>query len=89
MRDTSSTIDIQSFLPIILLLLFLVIPYMLKNLGRYTSAGKNLDRFPEKPRDSMHPETMHDYLDEPPVRTDYERVDKDSVSSKPITPKWF
>jgi hypothetical protein len=89
MRETSYTIDINSFIPIILILFFFIIPYVLKNLGRYTSSGKYTDRPAEKPRDSMHPETMHDYIEEPPVGRDYENFSKESFSNKPITPKWF
>jgi hypothetical protein len=89
MERTSFAIDINSFLPIILLLLFLVLPGLLKRLGQYTAAGKDAHRPPEQEREAMHEERMREYLEEPPISTDYERTQKESFSNKPIHPKWF
>jgi hypothetical protein len=89
MGKNSFAIDINSLLPIILLLLFLVLPSLLKRLGQYTAAGKNADRSPEQEREVMPEERMREYLEEPPIRNDYERTQKESFSNKPIHPKWF
>jgi hypothetical protein len=89
MSRNSFAIDFNSFLPIILLLLFLVLPAILKRLGQYTAAGKNADRPPEQEREAMPEERMHEYLEGPPIRHDYERTKKESFSNKPINPKWF
>lgn len=89
MERNSFAIDTNSFLPIILLLLFLVLPALLKRLGQYTAAGKNADRPPEQEREAMTEERMHEYLEGPPIRKDYERINKESFSNKPIHPKWF
>jgi hypothetical protein len=89
MERTSFAIDINSLLPIILLLLFLVLPGLLKRLGQYTAAGKNADRSSEQEHEAMPEERMREYLEEPPLRHDYERTSKESFSNKPIHPKWF
>ena len=81
--DTRLANDINSLLPIIVLLLFLVIPYVLKVLGRRTSAGRG-DEPPEE-HDASGGTPMQDEHPGPPVRHDYEQPDR----SKPITPKWF
>lgn len=89
MERNSFAIDTNSFIPIILLLLFLVLPALLKRLGHYTAAGKNADRPPEQEREAMTEERMHEYLEGPPIRKDYEHINKESFSNKPIHPKWF
>jgi hypothetical protein len=89
MERHSFAIDINSFLPIILLLLFLVLPALLKRLGQYTAAGKDAGRPPEQGREAMLEERMHEYLEEPPIGHDYERTQKETFSNKPIHPKWF
>ena len=66
MERTSFAIDINSLLPIILLLLFLVLPALLKRLGQYTAAGKDANRPPEQEREAMPEERMHEYFEEPP-----------------------
>jgi hypothetical protein len=89
MGRNSFAIDINSFLPIVLLVLFLVLPALLKRLGQYTAAGKNADRPSEQEREVMPEERLHEYLEEPSIRNDYERTGKESFSNKPIHPKWF
>jgi hypothetical protein len=89
MGRTSFAIDVNSLLPIILLLLFLVLPALLKRLGQYTAAGKDANRPPEQEREATPEERMREYLEEPPIRNDYERTSKESFSNKPINPKWF
>jgi len=89
MERTSFAIDINSLLPIILLLLFLVLPGLLKRLGQYTAAGKDAHRPSEQEREDMPEERMREYLEEPPMRNDYDHSRKESFSNKPIHPKWF
>jgi hypothetical protein len=89
MGRTSFAIDINSLLPIILLFLFLVLPALLKRLGQYTAAGKDVNRPSEQEREATPEERMHEYLEEPTIRHDYERTSKESFSNKPIHPKWF
>ncbi len=84
-----TSIDINSLLPIILLLLFLVLPALLKRLGQYTAAGKDANKPPEQDREAQPEERMHDYFEEPPIGHDYERTQKETFSNKPIHPKWF
>ena len=89
MERTSFAVDINALLPIILLLLFLVLPGLLKRLGQYTAAGKDAHRPSEQEREAMPEERMREYLEEPPMRNDYDRSRKESFSNKPIHPKWF
>ncbi len=89
MERNSFAIDINSLLPIILLLLFLVLPGLLKRLGQYTAAGKDAVRPPEQEREAIPEERLQEYLEEPPIREDYDRTRKESFSNKPIHPKWF
>ena len=89
MERYSFAIDIGSFLPIILLLLFLVLPALLKRLGQYTAAGKDAHRPSEQEREAMPEERMREYLEEPPIMHDYKSAQKESFSNKPIHPKWF
>jgi hypothetical protein len=89
MERHSFAIDINSFLPIILLLLFLVLPALLKRLGQYTAAGKDAQRPSEQTREAMPEERMHDYFEEPSIGDTYERTQKETFSNKPIHPKWF
>jgi len=89
MGRTSFAIDINSFLPIILLFIFLVLPALLKRLGQYTAAGKEADRPSEQDQEAMPEERMREYFKEPPIGHDYEHTQKDAFSNKPIHPKWF
>lgn len=75
--------DFNSLLPIIVLLIFLVIPYVLKMLGRHTSAGRGDE--PTEEHDASSGPPMQDEHPGPPVRHDYEQPDR----GKPITPRWF
>ncbi len=87
MDTRSLAIDINGLLPIIVLILFLVIPYVLKTLGRYSSAGKNAE--PPEEHDIHGEQPMPDEPPGPPLRHDYDRVDRSTPSSRPINPKWF
>jgi hypothetical protein len=89
MERNSFAIDINSLLPIILLLLFIVLPAVLKRLGQYTAAGKNTDRPSAREQETLPEERMREYLEDSPVRHDYELTKKESFSNKPIHPKWF
>ena len=89
MERTSFAVDINSLLPIILLLLFLVLPGLLKRLGQYTAAGKDAHKPSEQEREAMPEERMREYFEEPPMRNDSDRSRKESFSNKPIHPKWF
>lgn len=74
---------------LILLLLFVGLPALMKRLGQHTSAGKDAESPHEQEREAMHEGNLHDYLDEPPVRHDYDRTTKESFTNKPIHPGWF
>lgn len=79
--------DIGSLLPIVVLLLFLVIPYVLKTLGRYTAASRREDSHEEQGTLEGPPV----YGDPPghPVQQDHDRHEGSAPSNRPITPKWF
>ena len=79
--------DISNLLPIIVLILFLVIPYVFKMLGRYTSAMKH-EELPEEHEIHGQPPLYEDHPG-PAMEQDYDYFDKNTPSSKPITPKWF
>jgi hypothetical protein len=74
---------------LILLVLFIGLPALLRRLGQYTAASKPPLREEERPKDSVHPDPIREYLEEPPMRDDYVQPGKDSFTNKPITPKWF
>ncbi len=74
---------------VILLILFFVLPSVLKLLGRYTlgskDAGKNgEDRIPEFPGEEPAP-----YREGFPAHGGYDMTERPEISSKPIHPKWF
>jgi hypothetical protein len=89
MSRTSFAVDINSLFPLILLFLFLVLPGLLKRLGQYSTAGKNAQKPPSQERETLPEERMHEYLEDTPVRNNYELTKKETSSNKPITPKWF
>ena len=79
--------DFSTLLPILVLILFFVIPYVLKMLGRYTSASRH-EALHEEPHATDQPPLYEDQPG-PPMRQDYDQFDRSTPSSKPITPKWF
>jgi hypothetical protein len=74
---------------LILLVLFIVIPSVLKFLGQYTMSSKNADRKPMQEPGVPPEEGMHESLDAPSPHHDYETIKEESFSNKPIKPKWF
>lgn len=79
--------DISGLIPIIILILFLVIPYVLKSLGRHASAGRGPQTHEEP--DSHGEPPLYEEHPGPSMGHDYDRFDSGAQSSKPITPKWF
>jgi hypothetical protein len=78
----------NSFLSlIILLVLFLVLPTVMKLLGRRTLGSREADRA-EQDRDTPGHEVC-EYLEGMPPGRDQEKVVKPHISNEPITPKWF
>jgi len=72
---------------IILLVLFLVLPTVMKLLGRYTLGSKEPDR---AGRETESPEyEAREYLEGLPPRNDKGPMEKPHISNEPITPKWF
>jgi len=72
---------------IILLVLFIVLPSVMKLLGRYTLNSKAADRA-EQEKDRPGQE-IHEYLEGLPTGQDRSNVEKPHISNEPITPKWF
>jgi len=79
--------DISTLLPILVLIAFLIIPYVLKMLGRYTAASKR-EELPGEHGTHGEPPLYEDHQG-PVMRQDYEQFDRSSPSNRPITPKWF
>lgn len=80
----------QSILSILILLaLFIVVPYIMKVLGQHSAAGRDAGRPVGEQRDTLHPENMNEYIDELSGRHDHETHDYNTQSGKPIHPKWF
>lgn len=77
-----------SFISLIfLLVLFLVLPTIMRILGRYTLNSKEADRAGQ---DGDEPaRDMHEYLEGLPPEQDRKSVQKPHISNEPITPKWF
>jgi hypothetical protein len=70
---------------LILLVLFIVIPSVLKFLGQYTMSSKNMD----KKRMQEPEDGMLEYPGDASPQHDNETLQKEPVSNKPIKPKWF
>ena len=79
--------DISALLPILVLILFLVIPYVFKMLGRHSSASRH-EELPEEHKTHGQP-TL--YEDDPgqAMRQEHDQFDRSNLSNRPITPKWF
>jgi hypothetical protein len=73
---------------LILLVLFIVIPSVLKFLGQYTMSSKT-GRKPMQEHELPPEEGMHESLDAPSRPRNYETLHEDAFSNKPIKPKWF
>jgi hypothetical protein len=80
--------DGSFFSLIILLVLFLVLPAVMKKLGRYTLESKEADR-EEREGDTPGYEKREDLEGLPPGKHDQGPMEKPHISNKPITPKWF
>jgi hypothetical protein len=86
MKTYAFATDISGILPLILLALFLVVPYIMKHLGRQTGAGgDHQDTEEHQPLDHQGP--LHD--DYHPMAHDPGQEDRSMPSNKPITPRWF
>ena len=75
---------------LILLVLFIVLPSVLKLIGQYTLGSKNADKGAEgsEPAGS-ETDLTPPYMEEPRYRRGMEPHDETPVSKKPINPKWF
>lgn len=75
---------------VLLLVLFFVVPSLLKFLGQYTSASKGDQENTEDekglhiPRETLpgHPEAFH-------PEEDHQKAERTVITSEPIHPKWF
>jgi hypothetical protein len=74
---------------LILLVLFIVIPSVLKFLGQYTMSSKNIDKKRMQEPEILSEDGMHEYPGEASPQHDNETLQKEPVSNKPIKPKWF
>jgi hypothetical protein len=78
---------------IILLVLFFVLPYLFKLLGQYTLGSKGLEK--RAPEDEE--QELQAPREEPPGHPEkyqqpskpFEQSGRDTVSNRPINPRWF
>ncbi len=88
MKTYAFATDISGILPLILLALFLVVPYLMKHLGRHTGAGGG-QRDMEEHEPFDHQDPLHDDDPDHPMAHGPGQEDRSIPSSKPITPRWF
>ncbi|MFA5653429.1 MAG: hypothetical protein WDA72_04890 [Desulfomonilia bacterium] len=74
---------------IILLILFFVLPSVLKLLGRYTLGSKDIGKNGEEPGHGFPGEEPASYREDFPAHGGYDTYEGPEISSKPIHPKWF
>jgi uncharacterized membrane protein YhiD involved in acid resistance len=74
---------------LILLILFIVLPSVLKFIGQYTLKSKNSERETEKNDMAETDRDMTEYLEDRHYRRDFNHHDKTPVPDKPIKPRWF
>lgn len=74
---------------LILLVLFIVLPSVLKFLGQYTLGSKNADRKHEESEPEDIQTDLTEHMEKPHYRRDLENHDETPVSKEPIKPKWF
>jgi hypothetical protein len=86
MQDNGSFLSI-----IILLVLFVVLPSLMKLLGQYTLSSKGLERKPQQQDEEELPpeEKIREYMEGTQAKRTYDSMDKPAISNKPITPRWF
>lgn len=88
MKTYAFATDLGGILPLILLALFLVVPYLMKHLGRHTVAGGDQrDTEGHEPLDHQGP--LHDDYPGHPMEQGPGHKDRNLSSNKPITPRWF
>jgi hypothetical protein len=89
MRTTVHAGGFDSLLPIVILILFFAVPYVLKLLGRQARPGSDqqdgpgTQTFGEPYRTDEHDEAG------PPAAPDAERYPQGMPENKPIHPRWF
>jgi hypothetical protein len=74
---------------LILLILFIVLPSVLKFIGQYTLKSKYPEKENEKNEMVETDRDMTEYSEERGYRRNFNHHDKIQVSSKPIKPRWF
>lgn len=75
---------------LILLVLFIVLPSVLKFIGQYTLGSKNADKKPDESEPADTGTDLTEYMEEHhQVRRGFEDHDRTPVSKKPINPRWF
>lgn len=74
---------------LILLALFIILPSVLKLIGKFTAGGRNVDaKSDEGEMPGMEQGAEH-YPGDTSYRADAEYHDRTPVSNKPIRPRWF
>ncbi len=74
---------------VILLILFFVLPSVLKLLGRYTLGSKDIGKPGEEHGREFPGEEPAPYREDFPAHGGYDTYEGPETSSKPIHPKWF
>ncbi|VFU16415.1 conserved hypothetical protein [anaerobic digester metagenome] len=74
---------------VILLILFFVLPSVLKLLGRYTLDSKDAGKKREEPGHVLPGEEPAPYREDFPAHGGYDTYKGPEISNKPIHPKWF
>ena len=79
-----------SFLSIIILLvMFVVLPSVMKLLGQYSLSSKGVERKQQQDEEMSPEEKIREYMEGPPTQRSNDSMDKPAISNKPITPRWF
>lgn len=74
---------------VILLILFFVLPSVLKLLGRHTLGSKDAGKIEEGRMHEFPGEEPAPYREDFPAHGGYDTYEGPEPSSKPIHPKWF
>ena len=74
---------------LILLVLFIVLPTVLKFIGKYTLGSKNADKHHDEGEPADTGTDLAEYMEEHPSTSGFNHHDSLPVANKPINPRWF
>ena len=74
---------------LILVVLFIVLPSVLKFIGQYTLGSKNAGKNPDESEPADTGTELMEYGEEQQDRGRFGHHDLTPVSNKPINPRWF